>query len=496
MAHLLQQNVLVVCSCGSLKPLTKLYFCRHCVVLRCGYCVSQEVDSIYCSNCLENLASSEAKLKKNRCGACFDCPCCFHTLTIRATTVSRINTQPEGSPASASKTSVKSYYLSCFFCRWTSRDAKIPDQPTATSSNWPEHENPHVARISSLIEYYKIITLRERLEKENRMFLHSSRRNYQHFSEKFGLTAMLARKRAGLPPLSLGRDDSSSTPQVTPAEASEEVEALPENIFSEPVNVLKLTSLPQRYVIPDLQPEFVADLFPIHKQLFIKRSQRCKSCLHNIFKPEYGPASIKFKIHLAAYYYVPEIRIMEMIKAKSGKATELCLKISNPAQISTQIQFLQLIDVPEESPQIEVPIVDEKKDDTGDKKSLTGVTTAQKKAYPLEKPRIVKYELNSEIILPNVTFHLPARDDTAEYDDSSESQPTPDHISVVWKKGNKLVVKFSVIPNEDLVDQDEIRIGFIMRYTYHDKIISPLEQKEGKDVNIDVRHYLNVGSIE
>lgn len=373
----------------------------------------------------------------------------------------------------------------------------MPDQPTATSSNWPEHENPHAARISSLMEYYKIITLRERLEKENRMFLHSSRRGYQHFSEKFGLTAMLARKRAGLPPLSLGRDDSSSTPQITPAEASEGVESLPDSIFTEPLNVLTLTSLPQRYVIPDLQPEFVSDLFPIHKQLFIKRSQRCKCCLHNIFKPEYGPASIKFKIHLAAYYYVPEIRLMERIKAKGGKAVELSLKISNPAQTATQVKFLQLAEVPNESPKSEVSIEEEKKDDNSDKKSLTGVASVQKKSYPLEKPRVAKYELNSAVRLPDVIIHLPARDDTAEYDDNSDSHQYQDNPSiVVWRKGNKVVVKFSVIPNDDAKDGDEINVGFVMRYTYHDKIISPLEQKEGKDVNIDVRHYLNVGCIE
>lgn len=32
-----------VCNCGSLKPISKIYFCRHCSKIRCGYCVCQEV---------------------------------------------------------------------------------------------------------------------------------------------------------------------------------------------------------------------------------------------------------------------------------------------------------------------------------------------------------------------------------------------------------------------------------------------------------------------
>lgn len=487
MAHFSQRDVLAVCTCGSLKPLTRLYFCRHCVVLRCGYCVSHEVDSIYCSNCLENLASSEAKLKKNRCGVCFDCPCCFHTLIIRASTVSRVNTSDSG--PTPSKAPHKNYYLACLFCRWTSRDAKLPDQTTATSSNWPEHENKFVERFSQLLEYYKIITLRERLEKENRMFLHSSRRTYQHYSEKFGLTAMLARKRAGLPPLHLGRNDTTP-PQISPAVASETVESLPDDIFTKPVDLVKLTSLNQRFVITDLQPEYITDLFPVHKQLFIKRSQRCRECLHNIFKPEYGPASIKFKIHLAAYYYVPEIRLIEKIKLTKGKPSEISLKIINPAQIKTNVKFLQFLDVPNENK-------DEKSESLNpEKNSTTDVAPIANKGVSLVKPRPIKIKTNGKISLPDIVIVLPPRDDTADYDDTVQTDQYQDNPAVVvWRHGNKVIVKFTVTPNEDVQVGDSITVGFLMRYTYHDKIISPLEQKEGKDVSINVRHFLSVGDV-
>lgn len=61
-----------------------------------------------------------------------------------------------------------------------------------------------------------------------------------------------------------------------------------------------VTSLNQRFSQPDLQPEKTSDLSPIHKHLFIKRSQRCRECEHNVYKPEYNPSSIRFKIQLAA----------------------------------------------------------------------------------------------------------------------------------------------------------------------------------------------------
>lgn len=44
MAHFLQPSVVnYACSCGILNPLTKAYFCRHCLKLRCGQCTSHEV---------------------------------------------------------------------------------------------------------------------------------------------------------------------------------------------------------------------------------------------------------------------------------------------------------------------------------------------------------------------------------------------------------------------------------------------------------------------
>lgn len=98
---------------------------------------------------MENIPSGEAKLKKYRCNKCFECPSCQHTLSSRATTVQVPRTEgdaKDGKDAKADTTlpatpnqsaeaekstkalTRKMYYLSCLACRWTSRDAGLPDQ--------------------------------------------------------------------------------------------------------------------------------------------------------------------------------------------------------------------------------------------------------------------------------------------------------------------------------------------------------------------------------
>uniref|UniRef100_A0A1A8ICQ9 Dynactin subunit 4 n=2 Tax=Nothobranchius TaxID=28779 RepID=A0A1A8ICQ9_NOTKU len=165
MASLLQPDRVLYLVRGEKRtraPLSQLYFCRYCIELRSLECVSHEVDSHYCPSCLENMPSAEAKLKKNRCANCFDCPSCMHTLSTRATNI------PAPLPDDPSKTTMKkAYYLACGFCRWTSRDVGMADKSVA-SGGWQEPENPHVQRISKLIDYYQQLAHREKQERDRK----------------------------------------------------------------------------------------------------------------------------------------------------------------------------------------------------------------------------------------------------------------------------------------------------------------------------------------
>merc|ERR1712083_694241 len=118
-----------------------------------------------------------------------------------------------------------------------------------------------------------------------------------------------------------------------------------DELFSDkPVNMTQVTSLDQRLVQLDVQPVSSKDLFPRHKYLMIKRSQRCRKCEHNLSKPEYNPTSIKFKIQLAAFYHIPEVIIYKLANSPlvPGSEYNFVLKFCNPTQHATHVEIMNL----------------------------------------------------------------------------------------------------------------------------------------------------------
>ncbi|KHJ77194.1 hypothetical protein OESDEN_23186 [Oesophagostomum dentatum] len=47
---------------------------------RCISCSLNEIDSTFCPNCLENIPAGEARIKRNRCVNCNQCPVCCLTI--------------------------------------------------------------------------------------------------------------------------------------------------------------------------------------------------------------------------------------------------------------------------------------------------------------------------------------------------------------------------------------------------------------------------------
>uniref|UniRef100_A0A672S5K8 Dynactin subunit 4 n=1 Tax=Sinocyclocheilus grahami TaxID=75366 RepID=A0A672S5K8_SINGR len=341
MATLLQPEKVLYLVRGEKKirvPLSQLYFCRYCSELRSLECVSHEVDSHFCPSCLENMPSAEAKLKKNRCANCFDCPCCMHTLSTRATNI------PAPLPDDPTKTTMKkAYYLACGFCRWTSRDVGMADKSVA-SGGWQEPENPHTQRINKLIEYYQQLAQREKLERDRKKLARRRPFMPQAFSEKYGLGTRLQRQRSGAPisalyGLSLKEGEDQKEITIEPAQALDEVEPLPEDYYTRPVNLPEVTTLRQRLLQPDFQPAGASQLHPRHKHLLMKRSLRCRKCEHNLSKPEFNPTSIKFKIQLVAVSYIPEVRIMSIPKLRHMKESQVLLTLTNPVENITHVSL-------------------------------------------------------------------------------------------------------------------------------------------------------------
>jgi len=476
-----QDLVRYKCSCGSLKPICKLYFCRHCLDIRCGFCVSHEVDSHYCPNCMENMPSAEARLKKNRCANCFDCPHCGHTLSTRATSIA------VPSPEDPAKVVAKKvYYLACAFCRWTSRDIGLPDQSVA-SGGWPDQENVSAERVTALLEHYRSIAQREKIEKESRRFL-GRKLSYLQLSDKYGLTTVVARKRAGLPPLALasGREELGRPVDIAPAEAVDlDSEAdLPESLLTEPLDLFTVTSMSQRLAQLEQQPQLISQLFPKHKHLMIKRSQRCRRCEHNLSKPEYNPTSIKFKIQLAAYYHVPEVIIYRVGELVADTPVQLVIKVTNPSNTATLLEFLDLATLEQLKAQ-------EREEDKEEKPVVSAIN-------PLRQPSIVTCAdqslglVTARVKVPASKVYLPPKDEAAEFDDHGVDLAghEDDKDLVVWRKNNKVGLRMEVTPSAS----GKQIIGLGIQYQYTNTVFA-LDTKEVHTATMRMPVFITLGSV-
>ncbi|CAG4919672.1 unnamed protein product [Colias eurytheme] len=481
MAYLTQPDyVKYVCTCGQLKPITNLYFCRHCLKIRCGFCICHEVDSHYCANCLENMPSSEARLKKNRCSSCFDCPSCFHTLSTRAT-IAQPRQDPAGGDAKVeNKQPKKMYYLSCFNCRWTSRDVGIPDQPVA-SGGWPERTNPFAHRFGQLLEYYKAIAQQEKQEKldrERKKF--AIRGKYITLTDKTGLTGAMARNIAGLPS---SESSSSAIANFIPSEATEDVEELPEDYHTREVNLKQITTMPQRLAAPEWQAQLVSRLQPLARPLSVKRSQRCRRCDHNLTKPEYNPGSIKFKIELLAYYHVPEVKIISYETIKPGGTSALLLKLTNPTAHEMQLRLIRADDVPE----------------TQDEEPKS-IEKSLEKSLSLEKDTSWRQVVERKPVLPALikvnnpeqTLTLAQRDDAAEYDDDSHHD-TNDVI--LWRKSNKLALRLQLETDENAKVGEPAQAVIAIEYSYRNTVPPSATSTQHRDHTLYTTVLIDLGLV-
>lgn len=503
------------CVCGLLNPLTKLYFCRYCMKLRCGFCVCHEVDSHFCSNCLENIPSSEAKIRKNRCNTCFNCPSCQHTLSVRASTsivtapstssgetvktegnsggdVQKKESTPE--PSAGKQITRKMYYLSCLNCRWSSRDVGIPDQTVATGQ-WPEPEYANATRFSLLLEHYQSVVLHEKQEKQELWRRKTPKQSkFPSLTDRTGLTVAMIRRQMGWPD---SKAQVKSTPlPINKSVASETVDDLPADIFTKELTLKNITTLQQRLSHPAKQPSTVNKLFPQHKLLSIKRSLRCRQCDHNVIKSEYNPSSIKYRIAMFAAYHVPEVRFVRCEPLVPGQESILTLKIINPTINDMTITIMDLPMEEEEKLMIEeLKLAAE--NSASSSLMISGLTSSlAKQATLLEDPRMVEGKVNGTFRLPDSSFVINHRDDSAEFDEIVQTQQE-DPKFIIWRKANQIAIKLAAQPCEGCNPDEDIVIGFSLQYTYVNTVVekSSTPTKSPQKQALTTRVYIKLGKL-
>ena len=309
---------------------------------------------------------------------------------------------------------------------------EIKDQLVATGS-WPVKENPNSQRIAELQRYYRQLSEKEKIERERARNI-SRRNQYIPSNDKYGLKAIVMRKKMGLAMTGLNLNEDFKVDPIEPAQAVDEPEALSDDFYTKPFDLNKVTTIEQRLEYPEFQPETVSDMMPKHSRLSVKCSQRCRKCDHYLSKPEFNPSSIKFKIQLAAVYHVPEVKIMKSM-ATVNDEKPVVITILNPLDYPTQV-FLEPSD----------DVTQEEWD-------------------------------TASVRLPTCALFLSARDDAAEFDEPIEQQPFCDDPKVVvFRDANKIAVGIFVTAVRANVDA---RISFKMRYDYKN-LVSALQGENKK----------------
>lgn len=323
----------------SLYPLEHLLYCEDCQQIRCPRCVTEEIVTYYCPNCLFEVPSSNLRSEGNRCTrSCYQCPVCIGPLQVASLQpASDANTlAPEGQQNPAGGP----YALFCQYCNWSSTEIGIEfDRPSGIHSQLTKLDNGGTRKIT-------LRDIKER-RKENPeeppipdeqvdrdLQFASLRLFYQeqltdahaslggvplHDGVGFSSPAALSRIMS----LYTGRGHAGRLQQGAAdvmREASNTEQGLKLALLDESASVKKMmsqgwaatTSTDQRLNQTCSSSRFQDELRPIPYLLRTKRSKRCPTCRHIISKPENKVTSTRFKIRLVAKAYIPTITIRPM----------------------------------------------------------------------------------------------------------------------------------------------------------------------------------------
>ncbi|KAF8372088.1 dnc-4 [Pristionchus pacificus] len=321
MAELLQlDRILYECSCSEWAPLCRLFYCRHCSILRCHSCTANEIDCTFCGTCLENVAVGEARTRKNRCVNCYQCPICCSTLSAH--------------------NSGEAIFLSCSTCKWSTFESDIQQQ--ATAGNWKILENPHEEELSCVLDQMKQYELNEKAQRD--ILKRRSNVVGSRLTDRFGLQQMYQKRKQAL------ERPTWLAPEKEPITVLDE---LYDSHFTSIVDLSKSLSLESRIMQPLSRG---SECRPIRMPLKGRRVLRCTQCTHNLSKLEYSPSSIVFKIQYFARTYVPEIRLWQETKLAEGGICPVFISVVNESVAKADVVLLANND--DSSLECETPVVE------------------------------------------------------------------------------------------------------------------------------------------
>jgi len=366
---------------------------------------------------LDNLPTTEAILKKNKSRSFWQCPACPSILCHKTKSVLVENPDDPEKPIQK-----KSHFMLCSFCHWSTRDVGMNDAVSAGA--WPEKENPHLTRVNEVCEYVKQVSSSQAFAAKTK-------------SSKRISTRITGKGMGGPSPLLMSLSLKDGKPiKITDLEPPKgrrlkDMEPLDDEYYSESgVDFWDTTSLQQRFDQPEFQPERMKDLYPRRLTMGVKRSLRCRCCEHNLLKPEFSPSSIKFKMHLIATNYIPEIRLLSP-PIWENRTTDIILTITNPTHSPVNVIMLPFCEENTFSP-----------------------------------------DICGQIDLPTDSYEIPAKDTLSEFDCRMEGKKDGDDDFIVRftqpnKVGFRCRVKLSDTFPESSIDR---WVAILLKHDYTDML--------------------------
>jgi len=265
-----------LCGCGKEWGIEDMYFCFQCTKPLCVYCVTEEIDSFYCRNCMENMPTTEAMAFKNRCSRCFQCPVCFTTLQILLNNSS----------------GQKQYHFGCQHCYWDSLTLGLSgtslNELLMSNQTHFTKDNPLQQAVQKLQETYKV-NLRNR-----------KKVMYRHVAREIWTLEDLQKSLSS---------KETIEPTLHEPKQSETLDFL----LSENFEYFEKTDIDQRLTNLSTQPQEVNEATAQPLPLLTKRSKRCKHCRKYVVKPETLPNySNPFKMENLLVYFFPKILVREI----------------------------------------------------------------------------------------------------------------------------------------------------------------------------------------
>ncbi|KAI1451064.1 hypothetical protein F5Y02DRAFT_366836 [Annulohypoxylon stygium] len=351
----------------SLYPIEYLLYCDVCSQIRCPRCVSEELATIYCPNCLFEVGSSSLKTEGNRCTrSCFQCPICIGPLAVQST-----ESAPEPSLLTAEGQSPVPpsgpWILACSYCNWNSSEIGVKfdkpqgifsqlsklrhgedhtKHPAITTTAPPDSPPPKVddtakARFSALKGFYA---------SQNNINSSGAGGALAGIAD-YGFSSPGALSRI----MNLYSGNAGSGSALKPKAKTavmREADSANEGFRAASLDESALLSQLRREgwsgTVTNEQTRaqveegarFGTDLWPIPYLLRTKRSKRCPVCRHIISKPESKVSNTRWRIRLVANNNIPSITIKPLSPPHSSSSTHT---YSHPAGLLKPLQPTQFL---------------------------------------------------------------------------------------------------------------------------------------------------------